>query len=275
MTSTEYFTAFRAATRFVRLACGVLAVAAVGSAVIPDVAVAQNLVTNGQFAITNPTTPTATSFSFNGAGAYGGPNATPESLAGWNFVWADAGNTRGVGFDVVNGQINAYWQGSTTQLFASAISAPVGGNFLAIDANFGGASQPSGVTQAISGLTVGASYTLSFSYALAQWYAQGPSTDTAAWTATLFGASQVTPTLTVGTNGIAGWATSTFTYVANATSTTLSLLAAPSTGVPPLALLANVQLTKAPEPTGLALFGTGMAALMVVARKRRMAARRA
>jgi hypothetical protein len=274
MTPTDFFPASRAVSKFVRGACGALAIAAVASVVVPGAASAQNLVTNGQFAITNPTTPTATSFSFNGAGAYGGPNATPESLAGWNFVWADAGNTRGVGFDVVNGQINAYWQGSTTQLFASAISAPVGGNFLAIDANFGGASQPSGVTQAISGLTVGASYTLSFSYSLAQWYAQGAGPDTAAWTATLFGASRVTPTLSVGTNGITGWATATFTYVANATSTTLSLLSSPSSGVPPLALLANVQLTKAPEPAGMALFGTGIAALMVVARKRRMAARR-
>jgi hypothetical protein len=280
MLSTNYLSAHSAVSKLARGARDALAVAAVGSTLVVSAAFAgppPNLVTNGTFAITNPdpaAPSSGTSFSFGGAAPYGGPGSPAESLAGWTFIGANSANTIGAGFDVVSGQTTAYWQGQTTTLFASGINAPNNANFVAIDANFGGAAQSSGISQSIStGLVIGQSYTLSFSYALAQWYAQGSGPDTAAWTATLFGTSQTTPTLTVQTNGITSWATATFTFVANATSTTLQLLATPATGVPPLALVANVSLTKAPEPTGLALFGTGIAALMLVARKRRMTAR--
>ena len=114
---------------------------------------------------------------------------------------------------------------------------------------------------------------LSFAYALTQWSGYGPAPDSVNFTAILGAASQSTPTVSIATTGgFSGWATATFSYVATSASETLQLLAAGGSGQPPLALIANVSLTKAPEPMSIALFGTGIAALAGVARKRRFSA---
>ena len=62
------------------------------------------------------------------------------------------------------------------------------------------------------------------------------------------------------------------TFVATTTgSETLSFLAVgtPPNNVPAFALLANVSLVAAPEPTGLAVLGVGILGMVGLARRRR------
>jgi hypothetical protein len=252
-------------TPLLRRAYTAMAVAVIGLGLaLPSPASAQNLVQNGQFAITGGTA----SFSFGGYFDYG----PGESLADWTYVPAGTGQNQGAAFDFANGSTSAYYNAGTSTILPSAITAPSGGNFIAMDANWGGATTSAGISQTISGLTSGASYTLSFAYALTQWQGYtGP--NSLYWTAELGSSAKNTGTQTISTQGFSGWATATFTFIADNATETLTFLANGGTGQPPIALLANVSLTKAPEPMSLALFGTGIVALMGVARKRPAAAR--
>jgi hypothetical protein len=244
-----------------------VAVATFGlSLTIASPASAQNLVANPTFAISGGTT----SFAFGGYAPYGGPSN--ESLAGWTYVPSGTGSSNtGAGFDFANGTTTAYYAGSTAQILPIAITAPAGGNFVGFDANWGGATQPTGISQTIYGLTPGVTYTLSFAWAESQWYNYTGS-DTVAWTASLGGTSQSTSPVTIPSQGFSGWMTQTFNFVANSSSEPLSFLATSASGQPPLALLANVSLAKAPEPMSVVLFGTGVIGLMAATRKRRLTA---
>ena len=265
---TDRFKSFRGVPRASRTVGAALAAALFGAVLtVGAPASAQNLVANPTFSITGGTS----SFWFGGYSQWGGS----ESLGSWAFIPAGSGNI-GAGFDFANGTTAACYGGSSgcsggsiETVLPVAITAPVGSNFIAIDSSWGGATQNSGVSQSISGLTSGATYKLTFSYALTQWSGFTGS-DSAAVTAILGSASQTTsPIGPIATQTFSGWATSTFTYVANATTETLQLLASSGSGQPPLVLLANVSLTKAPEPMSIAILGTGILGLVTAARKRR------
>lgn len=261
--------------RFFRIVSPLVAVILAGAALtVASSASAQNLVTNGTFAITGTYNGTATSFWFGGYSYWGGS----ESLSSWTFVPAGSGNI-GAGFDFVNGATAACYGGSSTctsgnnsieTILPQAVTAPVGGNFIAVDANWSGNTQSSGVTQSVSGLTTGASYTLAFSFALTKWNGDSSASDSAAITAQLGSASQTTNALTITSpTSFSGWVTETFTFVATSATETLALLASGGSGQPPLALIANVSLTKSPEPMSIAILATGILGLAIASRKRR------
>ena len=117
--------------RFVSRAFSGLALAMVGLGfAAAPAASAQSLVSNGNFAITGG----STSFSFGGYYAYGGPSN--ESLAGWAYIPSGTGQQSGAAFDFVSGNTGAYYANATTTVLTSAIVAPGGTDFIAMDANF-------------------------------------------------------------------------------------------------------------------------------------------
>jgi hypothetical protein len=128
--------------------------------------------------------------------------------------------------------------------------SPTGGKFLGVDADYKTAS----VSQTISGLTPGNSYTLSFDWAGSQFTDQsGPTTQ---WWQVGFGSStQDTTHTAVASQGFTGWMHSVLTFTADSTSDTLSFQAkalpftsgAPA-GLPPFVLLDGVTLDPSPVP---------------------------
>ena len=157
-------------------------------------------------------------------------------------------------WDQANGGANS-WNGL----------APITGNFAALNGDF----QVGALSQTITGLTVGKTYTLSFDYAFSQ--QSGFSGSTTQYLATtLGGTSIVSPSVLLPTHGFDGWHTYTGTITANSSSEVLSFLAHASPQEPGMALLTGVSLTSAvPEPATWAMMIVGLGAMGIAARRRR------
>ena len=219
-------------------------------------AMAQNLVTNGTFAVTGGTT----SFQFGSGFSYS------ETLAGWattgyNFVFLP-GSTTAAG----SAGSLSLWSPVTGAANGFTNASPTGGNFVAADGDY----QTFAITQTINGLAVGRTYAVSFAWAAAQQSGFTGAT-TEAWQVSLGGSSNTTTTYNNPSQGFSGWMNQTYNYVATSTSEVLSFLAIGSPAVPPFALLANVSVTQVPEPASVAVVLTGLAGLLMVARRRRSA----
>lgn len=157
-------------------------------------------------------------------------------------------------WDQANGGANS-WNGL----------APHGGNFAALNGDF----QVGALSQTITGLTVGKSYTLSFDYAYSQQRDFSGAT-TQSLTASLGGTNLVTPTYLLPSHGFGGWTNYSSTITATASTEVLSFLAHASPQEPGMALLTDVSLTGAvPEPATWAMMIVGLGAIGVVARRRR------
>ena len=220
-----------------------------------------NLVQNGDF----------TSVTYSGAkpvttlfGLFGTETGSTLTVANWstsgyNFVYApgtaDSGtNANGANagqpnqapgqFNAANGYGNTYmWglqNGSANGLPATS---PAGGNFIAAD----GIYETAPITQTITGLTVGQTYSLKFYWAGAQQESfTGITTEN--WTVSLGASSATTPTVTTPSHGFSGWMQQTFYFQATATSETLSFLATGTpNGEPPFALLGGVDMEVVPD----------------------------
>jgi hypothetical protein len=125
---------------------------------------------------------------------------------------------------------------------------PSGGNFLAADPVY----ESSAITQVINGLSVGQKYNLYFYFAGAQQSGSAfTSTTTEYWTVSL-GTSGSTTTAVINNpaESFTGWELENLQLTATAASETLSFLAGggPS-GLPPFALLSDVYMVVAPEPS--------------------------
>ncbi len=140
------------------------------------------------------------------------------------------------------------------------------GNFVAMDADY----HTGPMTQTITNLAVGDTYTLTFDYAFAQQTTFNGDT-VQSLTETLGGQSYTTSTVDLPSHGFSGWQSYTTTITATSTTETLSFLAAGNLPVPPFALVSNVSLIGAPEPASWALMIVGIGALGAVVRHRRAA----
>ena len=152
-------------------------------------------------------------------------------------------------------------------------ASPTGGNFVALD---GDTLYNASLSQTISGLTVGATYSLSFDWAVAQ-FADRTGDTTEMLHVSFGGESFDTDTAHNLPGGSIGWFNVTHTFVASDTSQVLSFLSIGTpNGQPPVALLDSVSLTNGvPEPNTWALmligFG-GVGGMMRLARRRAVAA---
>ncbi len=155
---------------------------------------------------------------------------------GYNFLFAS-----GTGFtDGANGNAGFI------KMDAAVTATPNGDNYVALDSNYG----VEALTQTISGLTVGAKYTVSFWWAGTQQLGfSGATTDQLA--VSFGGSPQDTASIDVPQQGFTGWSQVTDTFTATSTSQVLSFLASgtPANSEPPFALLDGVSVNAAtPEP---------------------------
>jgi hypothetical protein len=149
-------------------------------------------------------------------------------------------------------------------------SSPQGGAYMAFDSDpaFHG-----DFTQTIAGLTVGATYTLSFYMAGAQELGLDSPTTTSI-TATLGDETYTTPVISTPVQGFTPWQlfSTTFTYAGGGNVLDLVATGGPG-GEPPYALLDGVSLTSTtgatPEPSTWLMIVAGFAGLGLAARARR------
>lgn len=141
-------------------------------------------------------------------------------------------------------------------------ASSTGGNFIGADGDW----HVGRLSQTITGLIVGQTYTLSFDFAGAQEYGtSGSQTEGWYYGFTSQGANplQQTANLANASHGFTGWNTQTFNFVASSASDTLYFMAKGTpAGQPPMALLDSVSLTgafvsAAPDPATWSLMMVG------------------
>lgn len=152
-------------------------------------------------------------------------------------------------------------------------TSPGGGNFVAAD---GAVGYQLAIYETLTNLTPNAAYAVTFWYAAAQQYSfTGVTTE--GWQVSMENAAQLTQVTANGTTiqdtpaqaggGLAqgsfqAWAQQTFDFKAASSTQVLTFLSlgTPS-GEPPVDFLSNVQLSPAPEPASLWMFGAGIVPL--------------
>jgi len=201
-----------------------------------------NLVTNGNF-----TTAVQTGSSSEVVNTSG---ATGEYVAGWTTTSTDtvlitpAIAAASVSNPASTGTYTNTYQSGLSLYTAgnSTLISPVGGNFVAVDADvFQGT-----LSQTITGLTVGHTYAVSFYQAGAQEYGNSGATGDQ-WFVSLGSQTDYAPQINVVANGFSGWSYVTEMFTATAATETLGFFAN-GVGAPPFALLDGVSLVDAPEP---------------------------
>jgi hypothetical protein len=139
-----------------------------------------------------------------------------------------------------------------------------GGNFVALD---GDSDVYGSISQNLTGLEVGKTYTLTFDWAAGQLYNR--SGDITEQLKVSFGdEAQYTSILPVASGGFSGWNTVTMYFTPTQSDQTLTFLSlgAPN-GLPPMAALDGVSLT-VPEPATWAMMLIGFGGLGAMIRRR-------
>jgi hypothetical protein len=252
---------------------------------------ASNFITNGTFTSTTGTFGTAGGGIVTDSGW-----TTGGSLNSWSVV--DVSGSSGLALLYTNGnQGNASTNGDGVSLTgrfggfslydpgnvagttpsggAIPNTSPGGGNFIVAD---GASGYDVAIYQALTGLTQGEVYAVSFWYAAGQQY-NFTGTTTEGWQVSLENGAQTTEVAANGTSiqdtpaqaggglaqgGFQAWAQETFYFTAASTSQVLTFLSmgTPS-GQPPAVLLSDVVMNATvPEPASVGFFAIGMASLV-------------
>ena len=182
----------------------------------------------------------------------------------------DVGGFRSVFHDTYGWNVHVYGPGNGhANGFSSSVN---GGHFLGADAAYANAP----ISQTISGLTAGHTYTLSFEYASAQ-FTDADGDYHSGWNVDLGGSQVGSVSNDVASHGFAAWKTFSTTFTASTASSTLTFLATGGpTGLPPFSLLDGVSITEnivtppppVPEPASVALLLAGAGVVGLVARRR-------
>jgi hypothetical protein len=211
-----------------RVALGAAAIAAVLS--MP--ALADELVTNGGFEDNFG----AGQFNQNLPGSSGGQNAgAPGTTAsGWTVVGTNSSFPDGYAFIFNNsnsftttnssvgpasGSANPGGSNTLPLWGASGDGSPEGSYFYGVDSTY----HPSALTQEISGLTVGRTYTLTFDYAAAQQFQYAGNTIDQ-WVVTLGGQTIATTNIDLPSHEFSGWFTDSVTFTYDGSGTDLSFV---------------------------------------------------
>lgn len=143
------------------------------------------------------------------------------------------------------------------------------------------------ITQTLTGLTVGKTYSVTFDWAGVQlrtpdgslwngatnesWQVnEGGTYDGAGSQSFTGGTTQTTDVIQVDSHGFTGWEQASLSFVAGSSTEAFNLEAvSTSGGLPPFALLANLDVTAVPEPSSWAMMIVGLGAMGVFARRRR------
>ncbi len=234
-----------------------LAVGSIGIAYASPI----NLLTNGDFSQTNNGTSVPTQFG-NGSG---NGFTAQQFITGWTGndgyeIWypdaTAAQNQNAIGEWTSTGKEELY--GNIT---SDMIPAPPGATaFVGLDGDQAAGVQSS-IGQTLTGLTIGASYTVSFVWGAAQ--LQSRTGDTTSYLKVSFGSDSWNTTAIDNPSGsFTGWMTSSHTFVADSDTAFLNFLSVGTpSGLPPVAVLANASVTHVPEPSELATFGGGLLGL--------------
>jgi hypothetical protein len=184
-----------------------------------------------------------------------------STLSGWT---SSNGNDGGYNFVLDTGIITTSASAIGLKAYAAAAEH---GQVFASDALY----YPGVLSQTVNGLTPGASYLLSFDYAMGQQAGfNGKNLDNY-WLVGFGGATLKSGKLTLENGGFTGWQTATMQFTATGASQVLSFLAVGSSpGAPPFMLLDNVSMESAvPEPSTLSLLLGGAMLAGLLARRRR------
>lgn len=230
-----------------------------------------NLVTNGNFA--------ASSYAHNsqfGTG-YGG-----QGVTGWTgnngymlYMYSKYAATKSAA-----SQYDSGYNTGKEMLFGTLgsdgsynnhVTPPDGSkNFVVLDGDQSAGIQAA-ISQTIAGLIPGLIYQLNFEWAGGQLQSKtGATTEQLKVT---FG-SQTQSTAVVSNNSadFTGWMAASMTFTASSATQVLTFLSVGTpNGLPPVTALASISLYQVPEPMTLALFGSGLAGLVVARRRKRRA----
>jgi hypothetical protein len=219
-----------------------------------------NLVTNGNFDQSSYANNSQFGTGYGGQGVTGWTGGNGYQL--YFFNGTASVNSADSQFD------NGYNTGS--EKFYTMPGSPTGGsgNFVALDGDQTSGIQGS-ISQTISGLTLGATYTVTFDWATGQLQSRsGATTDNVK--VSFGGQSYTTQTISNASGSSTPWLQQSFLYTATSTTETLTFLAQGTpTGLPPMVALDGISVVQTPEPASIAVMGSGLMLLGYFYRRRR------